>query len=270
MIRSLGPGLAIPVLVALAWAAGTPVWAGTLKVRPPTANGSRCRPTRSSKLCWRTSREPTRRPRCSAEQDRSGGTTAVPLPDRVRRRGRATETAVCRSRDRQAPGAPALHHRSRLSGPRGWGRVAAQPAAGSRRRRTAPFAPNRIGPDFRLVRRRAARRERWSRSVASGPPYPRRPLRSERARRRMVGRRRPARVFITKDVRIRSRQTEFAALVVHHRGARRSRGAPGIAAPTAPARVMTAEKARSCLRHHLRRTKVVSQRSRVARKMGRP
>ena len=31
MIRSLGPGLAIPVLVALAWAAGTPVWAGTLE-----------------------------------------------------------------------------------------------------------------------------------------------------------------------------------------------------------------------------------------------
>ena len=31
MVRSLGPGLAILVLVALAWAAGTPVWAGTLE-----------------------------------------------------------------------------------------------------------------------------------------------------------------------------------------------------------------------------------------------
>ncbi len=34
MIRSLGYGLAIHVLAALAWAARTPVWAGTLEGTP--------------------------------------------------------------------------------------------------------------------------------------------------------------------------------------------------------------------------------------------
>ena len=98
--------------------------------------------------------------------DRSGGAAAVPLRDRVRRRGRATGTPLCRARHRQAPGTPALHHRPRLSGARGR-RCAAQDAAGlhAAGRRPSPGRDRRAAGSICPPRTKASCPAR-----AAGPP----------------------------------------------------------------------------------------------------